>query len=385
MKPRVRFCIRPAGAQGDSLTLSQARTALYGWLYARREGGAFILRVSDGAAPSLCDELRWLGLDWDEGPEASDALSGVLPTAEGQSAPLLAQVIDDYEMAITHVFHDACQRPQTEQELALYRTLGWEPPQYIHLPVVAGAGPDGEPLATYRARGYLPLALVNCLARLGWTPRGKRELLSPEALVARFDLKRVSRSAAAFDLQQLSWFNRRALCALDAQEIAALLVPRWQRAYGAADCAEGTALTPIEWQQALALVLREELDNLDQAVEGAGFAFVDTVTPDEQAREVLAQPYAPEVLRAFVRELPAVEPFAYEPIDAWISALRQRFKAALGVVQGVRSRDVMYVLRAALTGRMDGPCLVEACQLLGRERCAQRARAWCGDALARTW
>ena len=99
------------------------------------------------------------------------------------------------------------------------------------------------------------------------------------------------------------------------------------------------------------------------------------MTPDERSREVLSLPYASSVLQAFVRELPAVEAFAYDEIDAWITALRQRFKAALGATQGVRSRDVMYVLRAALTGRMDGPCLVEICQLLGPEQCRQRALA----------
>ena len=358
MSVRVCLSMRPPGRPGDGLILGQARTALYGWLYARHQGATLVLCVTEGGPPvvagggleALCDDLRWLGLDWDRGP---------LPEAGEPPEPL-----------------------QAGQESALWIAQGGGPPQAIGLPALVfsqGAGQESDALAAYRARGYLPLALANHLARLGWTPRGKRELLPLAELAARFDRQRVARAPVPFDLQQLHWFNRRALRALDAGEIAALLVPRWQRVYGGAagiaERAAGTALTPDEWQRTLALVVHEELDCLDQGVARARFAFVDEVTPDEGAREVLSRPYAPEVLRAFVRELPAVEPFSYPEIDAWIGGLRQRFKAALGATQGVRSRDVMYVLRAALTGRMDGPCLVEVCQLLGQERCAARARA----------
>ena len=360
MSARVRFTIRPTEQPEDSLTICQARTVLYGWLYARHEGGTFVLRAATPhALETLCQELRWLGIDWDEGP-------------------LLKTVADDHKLGLPHVLCDARALSHTEQEGAPYDAWGGEPPQIIHLPALVfpgGPGQDQATLAVYRARGYLSLAVANHLARLGWTPRGKRELFSLPELAARFDLRRVSRAPARFDLQQLNWFNRRALCALDAREITALLVPRWEGAFGAAHCAAGTALTPVEWQQALALALREELDALDQVVERARFAFVDEVALDERAREILSQPYASEVLKAFVRELPAADPFVYQQIDTWITALRQRFKAALGAAQGVRSRDVMYVVRAALTGRMDGPCLVEVCQLLGRQRCTERALA----------
>jgi glutamyl/glutaminyl-tRNA synthetase len=380
MSVSVRVSIRP---EGTSLTACQARTALYGWLYARHEKGALVLRVEAGGSPvaaddgieALCEELRWLGVDWDEGP---------LFEAGAHPDSIRARVVGDRRLGITHVLVDFQERSCAGQEKALCRSLGWDPPQYVFLPALVfsdGAVQDRGALAVYRARGYLPLALANHLARLGWTPRGKRELLPMPELAARFDLRRVSRTPASFDLQQLNWFNRRALCALDVDQITALLVPRWREAYGGAETngagthrATGTALPPAQWQQALALALREELDCLDQGIERARFAFVDEVTPDETAREILSQPYAAEVLAAFVRELPAVEPFLYDEIDGWIAALRQRFKAALGAAHGVRSRDVMYVLRAALTGRMDGPCLVEICQLLGRERCIKRAR-----------
>jgi nondiscriminating glutamyl-tRNA synthetase len=351
----------------------------------------------------LCEELCWLGLDWEEAPEMD--IPGRIEflyrsphyqrhLLEGRASrrphPLLARVVADHALAITHIIRDARWLPQMVQELALYQALGWEAPHYVHLPPIempkggdCATSPDSESIARtadYRARGYLPLALANHLVRLGWTPRGKRELLSLHTLAERLDVRRVLRMAASrrpvpFDPQQLNWFNRRALCALAADEVTALLLPRWQSAYGVTDRAEGTALSPGEWQRALAQAIRPELDRLDQVAERARFAFVDQIAPLGEARAALSQPYAGEVLRAFVRELPAVEPFTYAPIDAWIGDLRRRFKAALGVSHGVRSRDVMYVLRAALTGRMEGPCLVEVCQLLGVERCAARARA----------
>jgi glutamyl/glutaminyl-tRNA synthetase len=389
MSVRVCTALDAAGP----LSIAEARTSLLGWLFARHEGGAFSLRI-EGTGPqggmpkdaqATGDRLHWLGLDWDEEPElspkperlalyqryarnATPAGSASLDT-EGHPAPLLAHVVDQHEMAITHVFRDARALPHTQRELALYRALGWEPPRYVHLPAIKG--PDLESLDTYRERGYLALALANQLARLGWSPRGKRELLSMEALAARFDLQRISRATARFDPKQLNWFNRRCLRALGEDEVTDLLVPYWRRAYGAADRSAGTALTPRQWQRTLALVIREELDCLDQAAERARFAFVDQVAQDEQSRQALGQPYAAEVLDAFVRGLPDVEPFVYEALDAYISALRLRFKASLGI----RSREVMYVIRAALSGQQGGPCLVEVCQLLGRDRCIERVRA----------
>jgi nondiscriminating glutamyl-tRNA synthetase len=439
MSARVRLALHP----GAPLSIAQARTALFNWLFVRRHGGAFILYARDvglagpaaeDGAPG--DELRWLGLDWDEGPCAestrldlyracahellrqgrayrdpvapeshpgapvhspgapvvrleiprpepggydapmTDAVpyDPILLDARGRPTALLRDVVDDHDAAVTHVIGPAEEQPGASLQIALYRALGWQAPSYAYLPPIVDreSGPGSHPgsrlLNEVRRQGYLPLAVANHLARLGWTPRGKRRLLTLPELAARFELERVSHSPAPFDAEQLDWFNHRCLRRLDEAELARLWIPRWQQAYGAAHV-DGTTLAPDEWQRLLVTAIRDEVYRLDQAVDKARFAFAESICPDARAGECLAQPYAAEVLRAFADELSVLEPFEYDEIDARVSALRLRFKAS----HGIRSRDVMFVLRAALTGRMDGPCLIVACQLLGRRRCIARA------------
>jgi glutamyl/glutaminyl-tRNA synthetase len=294
----------------------------------------------------------------------------ILLRPDGSPTYHLTSAVDDREMAITHAIR--AKLADTAMHLHLCAAFGWDPPRFAHLPpIVLPAGEFSMPLRAYRERGYLPPAIVNQLTRLGWSPRGKRELLALDELAERFELGRVSHSPSTFDVRQLDWFNRRCLAQLDEATVTRLFVPYWHDAYGLADRAEGTALASAEWQRALALSVRDEVHALCEVVDRVRFAFVDAVEPDAQAAQVLAQPYAPEVLSAFARDVSSVAPFRFGPIDAYVSDLRWRFKAS----HGVRSRDVMYVVRAALTGQLGGPCLVDACQLLGRRRCVERIRA----------
>jgi glutamyl/glutaminyl-tRNA synthetase len=328
----MSVCLRCEVPADGKLDLVSARAALYGWLFARHAGAPFFLcLIGDRTSPALVavrDELRLLGLGWDREVEGCRA-------------------------NVSHVFG----------------APGKAPSLYVPLPPIEG--PEaGTRVGEWADRGYSQLALANCLARLGWSPRGKRALLTLDELAERFELERVSRRPVRFERQQLDWFNRRWLCALPPDEVTALLVPRWQAGFGRADRAEGSALSPAQWQETLALAIREELILPEQAVDRARFVFVDELDLDAASQEALAQPYATRILEAFVRELPRVAPFEFDPLDGFSRELRTRFKNALGI----RSRDVMYVLRAALTGRQDGPCLVVVCQLLGLDRCIQRAK-----------
>ena len=302
----------------------------------------------------------------------------VLLEADGLPTRLLADVVDDHHMQITHVIQDHQRLSDVPYQIRIYEALGWDPPNYAHLPPILWperCSPEGRggdvPLAWYRERGYLPQALINHVALLGWRPRGKRGLLPLDDLAARFDLRRISRSPQVPDVARLDWFNRQSLRRMGAEQVTRMLVARWQRVYGVPDRAERTDLAPSAWQRTLALAIREESCNLSQAVCSARFAFEDHVERGAVAEEVLAQPYAAQVLTAFIHGLACLGSFDYGPIDASITDLRWRFKAS----HGIRSRDVMYVIRAALTGRMDGPCLVTVCQLLGREQCIERAQA----------
>jgi len=397
MAVRVHYSA-PASA---GLSLIEARTALYSWLLARQEGGALVLSVADviggegSSAPlvaharAACDELQWLGLDWDEGPHlqserasacrqragqlarAGAAAEAELLTAEGRPSPLLAVVVDDHALEITHVVQAQGQRPAEPAYRCLAEALGWTPPTFVHLPPLSPDSASARPasLRACREQGYLGLAVANDLARMGWTPRGRRQLLSLAQLAARFDLARLAHSAVTPAPGQLEWFNHRCLNGLDPAERVRLMASWWEQAYGQADRAEGTGLAPEGWQRALAEMISSEVHALSEVPGKVRFAFVDPVDLDGKAVEILSRPYAPQVLAAFAGRVSRLAPFTYEAIDAAISALRWEFKAALGI----RSRDVLHVIRAALAGRVDAPCVVAVCQLLGRGRCVERA------------
>lgn len=437
MMVRVRISV-----PGSGLSLADARVALVSWLYARHENGALVLCVEDAAPPgpapgSPCDDLRWLGLDWDEGPylqsertagyaasaaQLLGAAAAVMPSDRPRAGdlpprqglvrlpaspgepytvrdlvqgthtvaarpraapaalapgvppdPILAAVTDDHALGITHVFRSQERWPELATYLHLCGVLGWPPPHFAHLPVLPLDGPSARPASLYACReeGYLPLAVANDLARMGWAPRGRRELLPLNELAARFDLSRVARGPVRPALGQLEWLNRRCLAQPEPAARTELIAARWRQAYGLADRAAGTGLAPGAWREMLADAVAGEVHALVEVPALVRFAFVDEIELGQQAAEVLARPYAAQVLAAFAEGLSAVGPYVYDELDAMISALRLHFREVLGV----RSRDVLHVVRAALTGRVDGPCLVVACQLLGRARCLERAQA----------
>ena len=405
------------------LSFEDARVAVFAWLLGRHAGGTFSLcfEAPEKQISDSLETLHWLGLDWDDlwtgesletcaacverlldkgrayrcDGAPSDAMSVRLDQAQGRRASfedlwlgiqelaipdqpdpllldagkptsLLARVVGAHGRGVTHVVRSPSRQSETALDLLLCDALTWGPPTYAHVPFLEGAIAQ-QPLSFYRGR-VLGLALANHLARMGWTPRGKRTLLSLPALARAFESDRVRRGSVSPDPDQLVWFNRQQLGQLELGELTAMLEPYWCAAYGAAHRAEGTGLPPQTWQQVLAEAILPEIQFLEDAAERASFCFVDKVAVGREAREVLAQAYASEVLSAFGDGIEHVGPWTFEAIDALVSALRWQFKAS----HQVRSKDVMVVMRAALTGRVDGPCVVSACQLLGRARCARR-------------
>jgi|GEM_PF-2784522 len=414
-----------------NLNIEHARMAVWSWLLTRHDGGTFWVRGQNcGQIEALCAELRQLGIDWDEDPiccaervvlyrrlamqliayghayerdgaiwfriqragpmqiddlllrtlvfEHSSLDDPLLIAAEGTPSPLWADVADEHLLGVTHVIGHADRLADLPYRVQLHRALG-RLPQYLHLPSVITSGRMW--LNDLQAEGYFPLALVNAIATLGWTPRGRRRLHHLDELIAQFDLEHISRHATKWDITTLDDFNRRYLSQLDLATLSELLVPYWQTAFGTAHRADDTGMTPTAWQQLLTRAIRSELHRPAQAVELARAFFDDRFPVRTDAIETLTQPYAPDVLRAFTDGISTLEPFAYDPLNEFVSALRYRFKAS----HGIRSRDAMFVIRAALTGRLDGPCLIEACLLLGRARCLERAtrRAVCPDRLCR--
>src|SRR5918997_1520512 len=247
---RVRFAPSPTGA----LHIGGARTALYNWLLARGQGGVFVLRIEDTdrerSTPEnveqILDALTWLELDWDEGPisqaeragrlrvpdegqtTVQDAIRGeivfdhsaiddfVIARSDGSALYNLAVAVDDHDMGISHVVRGEDHLSNTPRQLMIIEALGATPPRYAHLPLLHG--PDGKKLSKrhgaasvqeLRDAGYLPAAVRNYLALLGWGTDDDQTILSTPELIVRFDITRVSKNPARFDEQKLRWMNGR--------------------------------------------------------------------------------------------------------------------------------------------------------------------------------
>jgi glutamyl-tRNA synthetase len=482
---RVRFAPSPSG----DLHVGNIRTALYDWAFARHTGGTFVLRIEDTDQTrvtreyidSALDTLRWLGLDWDEGPAvggpygpylqserlasyagwarrfletghayycyctteelaqrraaaragaagptgydghcrdlAADQVAAyqaegrkpvirfrmpdgsttftdlvlgevtvdhahvpdfVLVRADGSPLYTLAVAVDDVLMKITHVVRGQDLLSSTPRQIAVYRGMGvpeGEFPVFAHLPYVLGK--DGQRLSKrngvvsvnwYAREGFLPEAICNYLALLGWSPGENRESFTLAEMAAEFDLARVNKNAAQFDAAKLQAINGDKIRALDPADFAARITPFLRRANLIADPASEQEARLIE---AAAPLIQERISRLTEAVDMLGFLFTGeaefAVDPADAAK-VLTPETAP-VLKAAEAALAEVTPWAAEPIE---EALHRALVDGLEL----RPRQAFAPVRVAVTGRRVSPPLYESIELLGRERTLARlARA----------
>ena len=481
---RVRFCPSPTG----NPHVGMVRTALFNWAFARHHGGVFVFRVEDTDSArdsedsylALLDSLRWLGLDWDEGPEvggpyapyrqserletyadvarglvdagyaylcyctpeeleerreaarregrtpgydghcrdltaeqrAAYEAEGRLPAtrfrmpdrdfawddlvrgevtfarehvpdyvivrANGEPLYTLVNPVDDALMRITHVLRGEDLLSSTPRQLAMYDALAaigvsdGTTPRFGHLPYVMGEGnrklskrdPESA-LLMYREEGYLPEALLNYLALLGWSMGEDREFFSLSEMAEAFEITRVSQNPARFDLKKCTAINGDWIRSLDSEDLARRIEP-FLRAAGLV----GAELTPGQRDLLSAAVplVQERMETLSQAAGMLGFLFVDDAAFAIDAGEDLSGDDARAVLSAALTALEAVAAWDAPSIE---SALR----AALVDGLGLKPKVAFGAVRIAVTGRRVSPPLFESMELLGRERTLARVRA----------
>lgn len=476
---RVRFAPSPTGY----LHIGGARTALFNWLLARRHGGVFVLRIEDTDAErsssemvdGILDGMRWLGLEWDEGPKVDgpyapyfqserlesyramaeqlvaegkayrcyctqdellarrsvadaagtawrydraclalssdtradyereqrprairflvppgvarfeDQVHGpiefdnaniedfVILRSDGYPTYHLSVVADDVAMKITHVIRGDDHISNTPKHVLLYEALGAAVPQFAHVPLILG--PDKKRLSKrhgatsvmeYARQGYLPEAMLNFLALLGWSPgAGDRELFTADELKDVFDLRGISGGNAVFNPEKLDWFNQQHMLRLSPIELARRVKPYLE---SAGFWQEDLLDDRHAWFFAVLELLKIRAKRLDEIPTLGRFFFSDDLEWDEAAvRKHLATDDAAGHLTAADDAMASVADFDSGSIE---TALRQ-----VAETRGVKAGTIIHTVRVALTGKTVSPGLFEVASLLGRERVHARIDA----------
>jgi glutamyl-tRNA synthetase len=333
-----------------------------------REGRprAIRVRVPEGST-SFTDLVR--GAISFDGANIEDF---IILRSDGHPTYQLSVVSDDVEMRITHVVRGDDHISNTPKQLILYRALGAPEPKFAHVPLILG--PDKKRLSKrhgatsvtdYAERGYLPEAMTNFLALLGWSPgSGDREIFSRDELSDMFDLAGISGGNAVFNTEKLDWFNQQYLARLAPPELARRLKPYFEAAGLWQDAWLGDRHA---WFFAVLELLTPRAKRLTDYVELGRFFFTDAIEYDAAAlaKHVTAEMRAP--IADLVAVLPGLETFDVGSIEGAIRSVAES--------RGVKASALIHTVRVALTGRTASPGLFEVAALLGRDRAGRRLTA----------
>ena len=428
---RVRFAPSPTGY----LHIGGARTALFNWLYARHSGGAFILRIEDTdkarntteATQAIYDGLRWLGLDWDEGPQAGgefgpyfqsgreaiyqqyleklhtagriyedngsvrfkfareritveDMICGrvefdmtdaetnpdmTIRRPDGSWIFHFVNVVDDLEMRISHVIRGEDHLSNTPKHIQLYKALGAHLPRFAHIPLILNKDgskmskrDQGASMLTYIEGGYAPEAVRNYLCLLGWSPKDNREKISIGEVVELFNLEKVNRRNASFDLDKLLWLNGEYLREMPEARFRALATEALIRAGFDLD------QFPPDYVRAAIDTCKGKVKLFSELADYAGFYFKQSI---DYHPEGVAKHFVPDNksrLVAVREAFATLEVFNAASLEAALKATA----AQLGVKVGV----LVHPTRLAVSGSNAGPSLYHLLEVLGKERVLAR-------------
>lgn len=281
-----------------------------------------------------------------------------------------AVALDDHLMKITHVLRGEDHVSNTPRQLMIYEAFGWEPPRFGHMTLIVGDNHKKlskrdetviQFIEQYDKLGYLPEALFNFIALLGWSPEGEEEIFSKDELISIFDANRLSRSPAVFDKNKLAHLNNHYIKNADPERIAAMAIPHLQ---SASRLPAELTLEQESWAKTLVALYQEQMTAASDIVELSALFFRTHLEIEAEAAPVLAEPQVPEVLSAFLGKVKASSEFTVELIAAWIKEVQKE--------TGAKGKGLFMPIRVALTGQMHGRDLNQTIFLLGKDRVIDR-------------
>ncbi len=295
----------------------------------------------------------------------------VIVKSDGLPVYNYAVVLDDALMEVTHVIRAEEHLSNTPRQILIYQALGLPLPEFGHISLILGKDRSkmskrhgATSVEQYKALGYLPEAVVNFLALLGWSPPGEQEIFSSAELIELFSLDHVAKNPAVFDIDKLNWINSHYMKKLDLDTLTDMAMPHLQAAGLVGDemCAGRR-----DWIRQVVGAVRDYVSFAAQIPEHAAVFFNDDVTMEnEEAALILQDPDVPRVMEEFLSKLSTMESITGEQVQATLKALGKELK--LG------GKKVFMPVRVALTGKMHGPELISLIPLLGIERTMNRIR-----------
>ena len=296
----------------------------------------------------------------------------IIMKSDGIPVYNFAVVIDDAFMEVTHVIRAEEHLSNTPRQLAIYEALGYKPPKFGHISLILGEDHKkmskrhgATSVTEYRNMGYLPEAVVNYLALLGWTPKGEQEIFTEEELIKQFSMKRVSSNDAVFDINKLNWINFQYMKKLDADQLYDLIFPFLVKA-GYVDAA--VSEEKKDWLKKVIWFMKDHIYFAGQAADELRFFFEDMPKiTDEDVLAVMKEETSGKLLKAFIEDLKALETFDQAEIKKCFNACMK--------AQGIKGKAAYEPTRIALTGATQGPGMFEMMELFGREKTMDRLEA----------
>ena len=299
----------------------------------------------------------------------------IIRRTDGSPTYNFCVVVDDWDMEITHVIRAEEHLSNTPRQVVLYEALGFPVPKFGHISLILGKDHTkmskrhgATSVEQYKNLGYLPEAIVNFLALLGWAPQSEQEIFSIDELIKEFSMDHVAKNPAVFDIDKLNWINAQYMKKIPASQITQMAIPHLIEKGYISD-------TPDEQEMArlnrFTEVIRDHLSFAAQYVDFADLYYKDDFTvEDDECKAVLEEETATEVITMFKDKLAELTEFTAENIQPIFKQIMKDFKANKGIKLGGKS--VYMPIRIALTGQMHGPDLAGLVEVLGYERAAKR-------------